>query len=661
MRRTVLAALLCAVVGGTSAGTGGVDLEKYLKPESFSNVKLSPGGDYVAGTVPLDDSTALVILRTSDRKPAGVFRPQDKNHANTFEWVSNERLLVGLAEKLGVLDTPQPTGELYGVNVDGKGGELLVGYRVQGRGLGTRIQPKKVEDVAAFLTDELAGDDRNVLIAVWPFAEDPYTRVERLDVVSGRRVRVSGSPVQRADFTTDHQGEVRFAHGAASDNVNKLYYRAGTNAQWSLVNDESLSHRIETAIGFSEDGALAYLQVEQPTGPDAIVSWNPQTGQRREVLRDGVVDPYAIIFRPGTRVPVGALFAGDAPRTRFFDEKGADARQYRSLEAAFGGPVFITSSTRDGGKVVVQTWSGSNPGDFYLFDTRAKAAEHLLSRSEWIDPKLAATVRPFSLKARDGLPLHGFLTLPPGSEGRNLPLVVLPHGGPIGVFDEGSYSNEPQMLAAAGYAVLQVNFRGSANYGRAFTQAGAKQWGAAMQDDVTDATRWAIAEGIADSNRICIYGASYGAYAAMMGPIREPGLYQCAAGYVGVYDLPLMFSGEAQLSDSAIAWQREWVGDPKTLGARSPVNLAAQLKVPVFLAAGGEDTRAPIKHTERMEAALKAAGSPVESVYYRTEGHGFHRPEHQREYYSRLLAFLSRSLGGSTASTSASAGADKAP
>lgn len=298
MRRTVLAALLCAVVGGTSAGTGGVDLEKYLKPESFSNVKLSPGGEYVAGTVPLDDSTALVILRTSDRKPAGVFRPQDKNHANTFEWVSNERLLVGLAEKLGALDTPQPTGELYGVNVDGKGGELLVGYRVQGRGLGTRIQPKKVEDVAAFLTDELAGDDRNVLIAVWPFAEDPYTRVERLDVISGRRVRVSGSPVQRADFTTDHQGEVRFAHGAASDNVNKLYYRSGTNAQWSLVNDESLSRRIETAIGFSEDGALAYLQVQQPTGPDAIVSWSPQTGERREVLRNGVVDPYAIIFRP---------------------------------------------------------------------------------------------------------------------------------------------------------------------------------------------------------------------------------------------------------------------------------------------------------------------------------------------------------------------------
>ena len=662
MRRTVLAALLCAAAGGVSAQTGGVDLDRYLKPESFTDIRISPGGDYLAGTVPLEDATALVILRTSDRKPAGVFRPQSKNHADSFEWVNDKRLLVGLAEKYGALDRPQRTGELYAVNVDGKGGELLVGYRVQGRGLGTRIQPKKVEDVAAFLTDELVGDERNVLIAVWPFAEDPYTRVERLDVNTGRRVRISGSPVQRAEFTTDHQGEVRFALGAASDNVNKLFHRTGANAQWTLVNDESLTHRVESAIGFSADGSVAYLRVQQPQGPDAIVSWNPQTGQRQQVLRDDVVDPYAVIRRPGTRVPVGALFMGDTPRTRFFDEKSADARLYRSLEAAFGGPVYVTSSSRDGRKVVVQTWSGSNPGDFYLYDTEAKAAEHLISRSEWIDPERAATVRPFSLKARDGLPLHGFLTLPNGSDGRNLPMVVLPHGGPIGEFDDSGYSSEPQMLAAAGYAVLQVNFRGSGNYGRAFTQAGAKQWGLSMQDDVTDATRWAIAQGIADKDRICIYGASYGAYAAMMGAVREPGMYRCAAGYVGVYDLPLMFSkGDTQSIESGETYLREWLGDPKALGARSPAQLAAQIKVPVFLAAGGEDQRAPMLHTERMEAALKKAGSPVESLYYRTEGHGFYRPENQRAYYGKLLAFLSRSLGGATAATTAPAGKDKAP
>ncbi|AWH36275.1 S9 family peptidase [Stenotrophomonas sp. ZAC14D1_NAIMI4_6] len=662
MRRMMSAALLCAVAGGVSAGSGGVDLDRYLKQESFTDVKLSPGGDYLAATVPLEDATALVILRTSDRKPAGVFRPQAKNHAYSFDWVSNDRVLVGLAEKWGALDQPRPTGELYAVNADGNRGELLVGYRVQGRGAGTRIQPKKVEDVAAFLTDDLPGDDRNVLIAVWPFSDEPYTRVERLDVQTGQRVRVSGSPVRRAEFATDAQGNVRFAHGAASDNISKLYYRASNGASWELLNDEGVTHRVDTPIGFSADGTLAYLQVQQPQGPDAIVSWNPQTRERVQVLRDEQFDPSQVIYQPGTRVPVGALILGDTPRTRFFDEQGPDARQYRSLEAAFGGPVFITSSTRDGSKVVVQTWSGSIPGEFYLYDTKAKNAEFLISRSEWIDPKAAASVRPFSLKSRDGLTLHGFLTLPHGSDGRNLPMVVVPHGGPISVFDDGSYDPETQLLADAGYAVLQVNFRGSGNQGRAFKQLAAEQWGRTMQDDVTDATRWAIAEGIANKDRICIYGASYGGYAALMGPIREPGLYQCAAGYVGIYDLPLRFTkGAAQSADWGMTWLRDWMGDPKTLGAYSPTTLAAQVKVPVFLAAGGEDQNAPIEHTKRMEAALKKVGSPVEALYYSTEGHGFYRPEHRREYYTRLLAFLSNSLGGATASAATPTGSGKAP
>jgi dipeptidyl aminopeptidase/acylaminoacyl peptidase len=510
--------------------------------------------------------------------------------------------------------------------------------------------------VAAFLADELADDDRNALVAVWPFTGSAFTQIERLDVVTGKRILVARSPVQSATFTTDNAGAVRFALGSGTDNVRKLYYRASGNADWTLINDTSVTQRIEAPMGFSADNSVAYLWVEQPTGPDAIVSWNPQTNERRTLLRDDVVDPAKVIFQPGTQVPVGALFFGDAPRARFFDEGSATARLYRSLQAALDGPVHITSSTRDGRSVVVATWSGRNPGDFYLYDTLTRQARHLASRSEWIDPAQSAEVRPMTLKARDGLPLHGFLTLPHGRQARNLPMVVVPHGGPIGVYDSGSYDMESQILAAAGYAVLQVNFRGSANYGRAHTEAGRLQWGAAMQDDVTDATRWAIEQGVADKARICIYGASYGAYAAMMGPAREPGLYQCAAGYVGIYDLPLMYSrGDIKSDKSGMTFLREWVGNAKALEARSPVSLAAQVQVPVFLAAGGKDERAPIVHSRRMEAALKRAGSPVESLYYANEGHGFYARAHQREYYSRLLAFLSRSLGGETANVAAAA------
>jgi len=662
MRRIVLAALLCAVVGGTSAGTGGVDLDRYLRQEAFADIKISPGGEYVAATVPIEAGTALAIYRIADMKMVGTFRPPRNNHAHTFDWVSNERLLVGMAQKLGVLDRPAPTGELFGINANGKGGELLVGYRTAETGLGTNIKVKPAGMVAAFLTDELKDDDRNVLVAVTPFTDNAATQIERMDVSTGRRNAVARAPIAQAAFTTDARGEVRFAYGVGPDQKKKLYYRAGASSEWILLHDEALNPRNEAAIGFSADGRLAYLQVEQAEGPDVIVSWDPQSNERRTVLRDEIADPARIIHRPGTQVPVGALFMGTTPRTRFFDESSEDARLYRSLETALGAPVYITSSTRNGSTVLVESWSGRNPGDFYLYDTLGKRARHLISRSDWIDPAQSADVRAITLQARDGRPLHGFLTVPPGGPMRALPMVVVPHGGPIGVLDDGTYSTETQMLAAAGYAVLQVNFRGSAGYGRAHAQAARKQWGAAMQDDVTDATRWAIEQGIADRERICIYGASYGAYAALMGTVREPGLYRCAAGYVGIYDLPLMYArGDIQSDESGLIYLREWLGRPKDLVERSPVNLAAQVGVPVLLAAGREDQRAPVVHTERMEAALKQAGTPVQALYYKNEGHGLYNLANQRDYYGHLLAFLSRSLGGATAQVTAAGNAEKAP
>ncbi|WP_117309787.1 S9 family peptidase [Stenotrophomonas sp. G4] len=662
MRRIVLAALLCAVVGGTSAGTGGVDLDRYLRQEAFADIKISPGGEYVAATVPIEAGTALAIYRIADMKMVGTFRPPRNNHAHTFDWVSNERLLVGMAQKLGVLDRPAPTGELFGINANGKGGELLVGYRTAETGLGTNIKVKPAGMVAAFLTDELKDDDRNVLVAVTPFTDNAATQIERMDVSTGRRNAVARAPIAQAAFTIDARGEVRFAYGVGPDQKKKLYYRAGASSEWILLHDETLNPRNEAAIGFSADGRLAYLQVEQAEGPDVIVSWDPQSNERRTVLRDEIADPARIIHRPGTQVPVGALFMGTTPRTRFFDETSEDARLYRSLETALGAPVYITSSTRDGSTVLVESWSGRNPGDFYLYDTLGKRARHLISRSDWIDPAQSADVRAITLQARDGRPLHGFLTVPPGVPMRALPMVVVPHGGPIGVLDDGTYSTETQMLAAAGYAVLQVNFRGSAGYGRAHAQAARKQWGAAMQDDVTDATRWAIEQGIADRERICIYGASYGAYAALMGTVREPGLYRCAAGYVGIYDLPLMYArGDIQSDESGLIYLREWLGRPKDLVERSPVNLAAQVGVPVLLAAGREDQRAPVVHTERMEAALKQAGTPVQALYYKNEGHGLYNLANQRDYYGHLLAFLSRSLGGATAQVTAAGNAEKAP
>lgn len=318
MRKRWMAAMVAAVVSCGNAMA--VDLEAYVRQEMFGDIILSPDGEYLAATVPGEDYTGLVILRTADHKMVSTTRPPRNNHVSDVRWVSDSRVVFGLAEKFGQRDQPSLTGELMAMNADGGRAELLVGYRVQGRGPGTRIQPKKVEAVAAFLTDDLPDDDRNVIIAVSPFTEDPFTRAERMDTQTGKRVVIALSPVRRAHFTTDAKGEVRFAHGAGADNVKKLYYRSASSAQWVLVNDEAVSGRIESALGFTEDGRLAILRSEQKQGPDTLISWDPVTGERKLLAQDPVVDPNRIIYRAGTSIPVGALYLGDVPRTRFFDE-----------------------------------------------------------------------------------------------------------------------------------------------------------------------------------------------------------------------------------------------------------------------------------------------------------------------------------------------------
>lgn len=607
----------------------GVDVEPYIRKDAFEQIWISPTGEFFAAPVPREDRTGVVVMRRTDLKITASFALGKNTHVDRLWWVNADRLVISMSEKFGALAKPQPTGELYAINADGSDPEILVGQRVQSAGPGSRLQPKQQERVAAFMVDDLPADDKGVIVAVWPFDQDSYTRAERLDVYSGRRTLVARAPVQNANFATDHSGEVRFAYGSGGDNDNKLYYRDGKNTEWQLINDEVLKGRREWPLGFSADDKTAYLQSEQADGPDVIVSFDPASGKRKTVLRDEVVDPAMILYAADGNTPIGALYRNGKARTAFFEEDSADARLYHSLEAAFPKQdVYITSKTADGKLALVAVTSGRNPGDFYVFDTVAHKADHLLSRGDWFDPEQMATVKPVEFKARDGLQLHGYLTVPHGASAKKMPMIVLPHGGPFGIHDTSDFNRETQLLAKAGYLVLQVNFRGSGNYGRSFQSAGARQWGGKMQDDLTDATRWAIGEGIADPGRICLYGASYGAYASLMGVAREPALYRCAAGYVGVYDLPLMSATDRREGKSMATFTEEWVGPEDTLAAVSRTSLATRIKVPVFLAAGGEDKVAPIEQTKRMEAALNKAGVPVEAIYYKNEGHGFYVPAH---------------------------------
>ena len=629
-----------------------VNLDAYIKKNEFNDIKISQDGQYLAATVPFEDRTGIAVLRRADSKVMTSFALGKNIHIGSFFWGPKGRLLFTITQKLGLLESPQYTGELMSVNLDEKTPKLLVGYRATGMQAGSHIRSQDNSSVAVIDVDTIPGDERNVMLTVTPYGEDEtWQRAERLDINTNRRTVVARAPVKAASFHTDNSGAVRFAEGAEYDNYSKLYYRENDEGEWKLINSQSVSKHVETPIGFADGNRVAYLKVEQASGPDSIVAYDTVSGERKEVARDKFSDPSETIRAFGvSQAPVGVMYTGGRPRTEFFDPSGKEARVYRMLEAAFPDEVVVVTSTTDDGKLaLISTYSDRDPGSFYLFDTETKKASFLLSRRQWIDPMRMAVAKPIEMKARDGTVLHGYLTLPPGKGERNLPLVIHPHGGPFGIFDEWAFATDPQILAAAGYAVLQVNYRGSGNYGRSFRDSGALQWGLAMQDDLTDATRWAIGQGIADRNRICMYGASYGAYASLMGVAKEPGLYRCAAGYVGVYDLVVLSAKEGRESKRADKWTSDWMGQGSDLASVSPNRIADRIKVPVFLAAGGEDETAPIDQSQRMEAALKKAGVPVETLYYRTEGHGFYTLDHQREFYTKLVKFLDRNIGAAAA------------
>jgi dipeptidyl aminopeptidase/acylaminoacyl peptidase len=660
MKKTLflLLALVCAPLAATAqtpapttAASAPYDIGDFIRDDRFVNVKLSPNGTYVAATVPLtaDDKTVLVILKPGETKPYGHVTLKNRNtHVADFWWVSDDRLLFTVGERAGGLEQPVSYGEIWGTNADGTKQGIVAGARASSGG--TRAGGRaRAEGVGIEIVDTLIEDDNEVLVAVTPFAsgEIPYTSLERMNVFTGTRKPVARAPARGASFLVDHAGQVRFAQGLNRDFDAVLYYRKDDKSEWQLINDESSSGKEMTALAFSADNATAYLQSEEKSGPDSILAFDVATQSTKQAVRDELHDPVGMLRAIGKRYPIGVMFMGGKPRFEYFDPASADAKLHRALQAGFPGSVaVVTSATVDGRYALVEVFDDRNPGDLFIFDTQAKKVDRFMSRADWLKPDRLAKMVPVYFKARDGVEVEALLTVPAGSDGKNMPLIVNPHGGPFGVQDLWGYNQEVQMMAAHGYAVLQVNFRGSGGYGKAFLELGHKQWGLTMQDDLTDATRWAIDEGIADRNRICIYGASYGGYASLMGVAKEPDLYKCAVGYVGVYDLKMLW-GRGDISQSSYGrdFLSEAVGKDQ-LDASSPTKLAARIQVPVFLAAGGADVRAPQAHSEVMAQALRAAGKQVEEMYYPTEGHGFVKEENQIAYYTKLFQFFSRYLGG---------------
>ena len=621
-----------------------VPVADFARHAQFRDIKISPEGDYLAASAVVDGKAVLSLVRVEDMKGVNL-RPREGGEVYRFWWVAPHRVVYSVAERMSTLEQPALTGELYGVNADGTRKQLLIGYRANR------------EWTYADVVQPLYTQDNKVLItkAHWNGSTDgAFPVAAYMDVVNGTLTEIGAAPIRNGQFVADHHGQVRFAYANGTDQKRRVYYRAQNGAAWELVFDESKGDPAIIPLGFNRDGTSAYLDCATKSGSGGLCRWNTETRKSEMLWKGDEVDVDELVTSFDRQDFVAIRSMPGRVATTLIDKASREAKLLADLMQQFPGEdVRATSSTRDGSKVVFEVSSDRDPGQFFLYDETTGKATFLFARMPWIKPGEMASMEPVTLKARDGLPLHGYLTRPLGKDdAKHLPLVVLAHGGPYGIRDRWGFDPDVQLLANRGYAVLQVNFRGSGGYGDAFMRAGFREWGAKMQDDVTDATRWAIAEGIADPSRVCIYGASYGGYAALRGATKEPDLYRCAIGYVGVYDLRLMYTrGDIPQSMYGDNYLKMVLGaDESVLWDRSPVAHVDRLKANVMLIVGGEDRRVPPIQGERLHSALDKAHIAHEWLYQRTEGHGFYDEQHLNDMMTSVIRFLDRNIGESAAS-----------
>ncbi len=613
----------------TPSATAAIPLKAFIEADQFLQLKISPDGEHYAATVPMEDRTALFILRRSDMSRTNQVVPEAEQHVTGFEWASKGELVFSVSLKVGLLAAPIGTGYLYRVKAAGGASERIGKQRLS-------------------LEDALPADERHIL--VWHGAGGSRDPISRLDLETGKIdvEYMKHTPLRRAGYITDNAGEIRFASGYLFNELKSRVQQRDEEGEWQDIHSEKESGFPLYVSGFSADNKTAYFIVEEPTGPDSLYAYDMATRERRLVARHERVDVGRLLRSPLTHGVIAAEYRDGPPSIKVIEAGDPFIKELQKVVLAFPGSyVTPTSYTLDGKVGIYLASSDVNSGDFYRVDHTTGEATYLVSRNLAFDPERMSPMRTFEFKGRDGKPLQGFVTVPRSAGGKPAPLVVIPHGGPKGVFDTWGFDREAQMLAAHGYAVLQVNFRGSGNYGREFRESGNGEWGAKMQDDVTDATNWAVREGIAAPGRICLYGASYGAYSAMMGLVREPGLYACGIGNLGVYDLSRMYRSERIYRDSKDYFDTA-LGDVD-LDAISPMRLASRIRVPVLLGAGELDSTAPVGQTRSMNAALKQAGVPVEMVVYDREMHGYYKYEHRLDWAKRVLAHLDKTIGAGRA------------
>lgn len=654
---------LLLISSASAMGAAQVPINSFFTRHTYTQPRISPSGRFLAVVGPDPQDVESNLLDIVDLKNMTLFRSlkmaTDPNIIfDTIRWVSDERLVVSTAtRRAGGFDRPVLTGKVFTIDVEhndlrllqeNKSGRSWTGYQI------LKILPddpyhvitgsySRWKSPRAYRID-LRGN-RNQMLANWG-QKNPNIR------------KLATSPLENGRLFADHEGQIRLAVGFdVATGAAQWSWRSTEASAWKSLPADLLDPAFDVGpVGATPDDKELYLLEYAPSDTLGLYRYNPATDTKALIYDDPRADIDrtdfydGLIFGPEHKDIVAVITMPGRPHTVLLHKAGPAARILKAFGSGFPDKFSrIVSWTNDGSKAVVSVSAGRDPGTYYLVDAKTLHAKLLLKQRPDIDPVQMAPVEPIEFKSRDGATIHGYLTLPDGVQPKNLPMIVYVHGGPHGVRDQWEFDPMVQLLANRGYAVLQVNYRGSAGYGWTYEKTGFRHWGTTMQYDVIDGTRWAVKQGYANAKRICIFGGSYGGFAALRSSELAPDLYRCTVGYDGVYDLPMMFKkGDITWQSAGPYYLRYVLGtDMADLKDQSPVSHVGRLKSAIFLIQGGMDNRAPPAQVDELKAALDKAGKHYDYLYKANEGHGFTKLADQRELAQKLLDFFARNIGSS--------------